>query len=65
MPKIIDKRIGGNWRVIIGNTECPFIFYPRSDIACKILEDRKEKGHWLNPDSSTYCCYADCPFKEV
>jgi hypothetical protein len=64
MPEIIDKR-KGKWRVIIGNEECPYIFYPRSDIACNILEDRVIKGHILNPNSPTYCSFEDCPRKEV
>jgi hypothetical protein len=64
MPNIIDKR-KENWRVIIAHTECPFVTYPRSDIACEILEKRKMEGHWLNPDSSTYCCYENCPRREI
>lgn len=64
LPTKVDKR-KGHWRVIIPETDCPYLFYPRSDIACKILEDRKEKGHLLNPSSSTYCCIEDCPRKEI
>ena len=56
MPTIIDKR-KGNWRVIIGNTECPFKFYPRSDIACRKLEDKNKED--------SYCYYENCPVKEI
>lgn len=58
---IINKRKGA-WRVIIAHTECPFITYPRCDVACKILEDRPE-GKLLN--ANTYCCFENCPRKEV
>ena len=58
--KIIDKR-EGMWQVIISHKECPFVTYPRTDIACSILEDRPE-GRLL--DTDTYCCFENCPKKE-
>lgn len=54
--KIIDKR-EGFWRVILGNEVCPYLTYPRNDIACKILEDRNKEN--------SYCCEENCPHKEI
>jgi len=59
--KINDKR-KDNWRVIIGNEQCPFLTYPRSDVACSILEDRPG-GHKL--DADIYCYYENCPRREI
>jgi len=58
--KIIDKR-KGNWRVLIGNEECPHLTYPRTDIACEILEDKVTSQNSID----TYCCFKDCPRKEI
>ena len=59
--RIIDKR-KGNWRVIIGNANCPYLIYPRNDIACEILEDKPENNK-LGAD--TYCYFENCPKKEI
>jgi len=61
MPEIIDKR-KEKWRVIIGNEKCPFLTYPRNDIACRILEDKPENNK-LGAD--TYCYFENCPRKEI
>ena len=55
--KIIDKR-ETKWKVIIDNKNCPFLTYPRCDIACEILEDRPENNK-LGAD--TYCYEKNCP----
>lgn len=56
MPQVIDKR-RGEWCVTINNRNCPHLIYPRSDIACDLLEKGK-----LDEDS--YCCFENCPRKE-
>jgi len=61
MPKIIDKRNDDKWRVLIPNDMCPHLTYPRSDIACEILENRKER--YENTDG--YCCLKSCPRREI
>jgi len=53
MPTVIDKR-RGRWRVIIDNEGCPFLYYPRSDIACSLLEKKNDD----------YCTESNCPLKE-
>ena len=58
--KINDKR-KGNWRIIIAHDECPFITYPRYDIACEILEARLNSENKID----TYCCFENCPRKEI
>jgi hypothetical protein len=50
---IIDKR-KGTWRIVIESEDCPFLTYPRSDVACKILENKLDTGN-------TYCCFENCP----
>jgi len=57
--KINDKR-KGNWLVIIANDKCPYLTYPRNDIACKILDDKPENNR-LGAD--TYCCFENCPIR--
>lgn len=57
MPNIIDKR-KTNWIVTINNEDCPFITYPRSDIACNLLENS------IKADTQdTYCYEQNCPLK--
>ena len=55
--KVIDKRIG-KWGIVISSEDCPFLTYPRSDVACDILEDRP-----LGTD--TYCYFGNCPKRET
>lgn len=55
--EILDKRNGENWRVIIANTECPHLFYPRSEIGCRLREILNEKDEC--------CSFENCPIKEV
>ena len=57
--EIIDKR-KSCWRVMIGNERCPYLIYPRNDIACKLLEDKDIKG-----GKDTYCYFENCPVKEI
>ena len=61
MPTVIDKR-KGHWRIIIPETDCPYLTYPRSDIACRILEDKPENNKL---DADTYCYFENCPRKEI
>jgi len=57
---IIDKR-KGVWNIAISNKRCPFLIYPRNDVACRILEDKPENNE-LNAD--TYCYMENCPLKK-
>lgn len=52
---IVDKR-NGSWQVIISYIDCPFVTYPRSDVACSLLENDNQVD--------TYCCYENCPMKD-
>ena len=54
MPIIIDKRGNDEWTVSINSRNCPHIFFPRSDVACDLLEHGKK-----NEDS--YCYRENCP----
>lgn len=51
--KIIDKR-KGKWLIEIENKHCPYIFYPRNDIACKLLENK------IPTPKDTYCYAYNC-----
>ncbi len=56
--RIIDKR-KGIWFVEIENKKCPYLTYPRCDIACSLLEDE-------NPiTEDTYCYRENCPKESV
>ena len=57
---IVDKR-KGCWRIIIAHDECPFLTYPRCDIACSILEEKVTSENKID----TYCCFENCPRKEI
>ena len=54
--KIIDKR-KSEWFVKLENVYCPNLIYPRTDVACSILEN-KTMGF-----KDTYCCEENCPLK--
>ena len=58
--KIIDKR-EGSWRVLISNQGCPHLTYPRSDIACNLLENKPENN---TLEADTYCYFKNCPLKQ-
>jgi len=53
--KIIDKR-EEMWKVSISNKKCPYLTYPRTDIACSMLEDKVSCKVLLD----TYCCKSNC-----
>ena len=58
---IIDKRVG-RWNIAISSEDCPFLTYPRSDVACELLEGRPGSS---KPGADTYCCLKNCPRKET
>ncbi|KKL79178.1 hypothetical protein LCGC14_2017460 [marine sediment metagenome] len=57
--KITDKR-KGKWRILVENEKCSFLIFPRTDIACRILEDKPENNKL---GSDTYCYCENCPIK--
>jgi hypothetical protein len=52
--KIVDKRTS-EWGIGIMNENCPFLTYPRCDVACKILENENR--------GDSFCSEENCPLK--